>query len=68
MIMSKFRLILWELYSSYLKDEEGHGICLIKGVSDPLMYLSNRFTILAVSVQSETIIFTLNIGCPQQEV
>ena len=23
MIMSKFRLILWELYSSYLKDEEG---------------------------------------------
>ena len=66
MIMSKFRLILWELYSSYLKDEEGHGICFIKGVSDPLVYLSNRFTILAV--QSETIIFTLNIGCPQQEV
>ena len=33
-----------------------------------LVYLSNRFTILAVSVQSETIIFTLNIGCPQQEV
>ena len=29
MIMSKFRLILWELYSSYLKDEEGHGICFI---------------------------------------
>ena len=68
MIMSKFRLILWELYSSYLKDEEGHGICFIKGVSDPLVYLSNRFKIFGVSVQSVTILSTLNIGCPQQEV